>query len=723
MCILLLLCATGYAADPELTNHKSGISLTWGIGDGSDKGVAYMEEYLYHDKMVSDRKIVYIRSDTRISMTHNQFNTLAVGPNGIYGQPIGKDGLDNVADNGDEGIIRFKVDRDLQVAHEWVEYSSKLELLPAYTAPLSFAQLTYQSGMPVVGSAGPSGTAGDSQYFWRGIQDDHGDEWHTIMVGDDDSKIMPNQKTEQQASDGKIFIFVVNPKTPALTVRATGGAQFFTTPPKAYFVPKIHAQTTYFSTLSGSISFELKDIMGGDVAIRINGGNWETARSHFIDGSRFNVGTNSLEYYSSNYPSIIKRRTVISEPAHPSREEDHGDFLWGSQQELQTVKARLSRDPYKYAWNQLRTNDDNTQLKSWDKYGVSPYRRPWFTLTPTPYSMHPSFRGPALVNAFAALVDGWSATPPGRAKTWGSYAKEMLLNNVWARVDPIGYEGNQASGANPCTEVIGAGYYMIGAIFDALPAYDIIAGHFRSDQVAGGLTAIEDYYIRDVLASASYLGFRGVVPGGGAQPGLWTTPRIIGATMVAMCLSNYATPYFGTSGYGGNKSGYAWTPSPDHALTWEKAFSTTKYHSSTIPGTNLAAFNPEEPALWRSGGVWGGPNIGYFNLSAYSLSILVNLNARYSVKTIYPEINAGLMHAVSGTLLSIAGGSPTYSRIPLVGNRTLGTLGAKSVEAMKARNEESDAMRGAGVLGLVWYDDSFQIVEGLPAQPSDLRVN
>ncbi len=54
-----------FAADSELTNFKSGISLHFGdsAGTATDKGVAYAEEYFYFDKVIDDHKVVYIKGD------------------------------------------------------------------------------------------------------------------------------------------------------------------------------------------------------------------------------------------------------------------------------------------------------------------------------------------------------------------------------------------------------------------------------------------------------------------------------------------------------------------------------------------------------------------------------------------------------------------------------------------------------------------------------------
>jgi hypothetical protein len=67
--------------DNELTNWKGGIDVVWGVGDGSDKGTSYYEEYPYHDKMLYDVKTVYLKSSTSITMSHNERNIASIGNN------------------------------------------------------------------------------------------------------------------------------------------------------------------------------------------------------------------------------------------------------------------------------------------------------------------------------------------------------------------------------------------------------------------------------------------------------------------------------------------------------------------------------------------------------------------------------------------------------------------------------------------------------------------
>ena len=64
------------------------------------------------------------------------------------------------------------------------------------------------------------------------------------------------------SSDGKTFLLVVNPKTPVIWCETVDDwAQFYTTPAKAYCIPKIHGQTTY---LTDGVAIGLANIMNDD---------------------------------------------------------------------------------------------------------------------------------------------------------------------------------------------------------------------------------------------------------------------------------------------------------------------------------------------------------------------------------------------------------------------------------------------------------------------------
>lgn len=554
--VAAMLCHPLFAADPELTNFKSGISLHFGnsAGTATDKGVAYAEEYFYFDKVIDDHKVVYIKAGTPIEMSHNERNIAGNSNNSSTYQNVGTD----------MGVIRYKVDGD-----------QRFELYPlswtAYSAPIAFNAMNYalfgDPGVPVVGSTGDNGLpqtlANKLTRYHRGILDSVGDEWHTLTVADDDTANTSN--LEFQSSDGKIWYFVVNPKTPCLTWRASGAGQFYTTPPKTYFIPKIYDQTTY---INGSVTCEIRDINGNNVFYRINGGSWVSAGANHVtlNSNQFNDGQNTLEYYYAGKQSHTKTRRVVKNPGYPSAGESHGNRLWGSAANwTNVVRPGLMGNTDKKWWiDQWRTGKkqaDHGQVANMARTGARPL----------------ILSGPdeaAFPNALVAKVNGMNFQNTGALHSAADFAK-LALFETRTVLDPIGKELNTSNNPVPTRELNYRGYYDARSIYSVAAAYDIIAGDYRANQgFANGLTPIEDHFIRDSLAR--WVHMCGMETGGWGSPawykmdggGMWDTAQKIGAAMIACMMPDYSTEYYGTSGLNGNSTVFNNPVFPTLNHTW-----------------------------------------------------------------------------------------------------------------------------------------------------------
>lgn len=535
--------------DLELTNYKSGISLEW-IGE---KGVDYQEEYLYFDKVVSDRKIVYIKDSTKISMFHNERNRA--------GTAGGSDSYESVGT--DIGKIRYKVDGD----QRWQIYPNNYT---RYENPISFSELNYglygDSDIPVVGSTGSNGKPLDlenkSSRYFKGIEDSTGDEWHTITVLDDDSDYAGS--IEYQSSDAKIFYFIVNPKTPALTIRAQNGGQFYTTPPKKYFVPIIYDNITY---IRGEVSLELNDINGNNIRYRINGGEFIEvgAPTANLDQNDFNSGDNILEYYYEGNEAFVRTRKVVKNPGFPSADEKHGNRLWLSQKYWDNdIKGRLwgDRKWWLDEWRASNTWSNRHYLESSARKGIRAV-----------------FTNAALPNAICAKVFGAGYKHSKLKRSYADYAK-LALFEIPTMMDPVGAELNTSNSSIPSRELIYRGYYDINPIVESAATYDILISMFRTDLgFKKGISPIEDFFIRDSLARWVHLTTM-VDFGGYGDPmwdefnsgGMWDTARKVGGAMVASMMPNYSTEYFGTSGMNGEEARFLNTPFPDVSYTWKQLF-------------------------------------------------------------------------------------------------------------------------------------------------------
>jgi hypothetical protein len=595
-------------ADPELTNWKCGIDVVWGVGDGSDKGTAYYEEYPYFDKRIYDVKTVYIRDNTLITMSHNERNIASIVLNSrnktVIGTGIGFSGFGgtSTADVGTQGanwtggggIIRLKFDKMLS-RNVWSTGNSA-PTFPHYTGAFTLRSAEYVTGVPVVGVTG--GTTGWSNsadmsnqspttgFYWRGAIDRFGDEWHVFTYADDDITI-GGANRDSTASDGKSAYLVVNPKTPCLTVRASGSGQFYTTPPCVYLMPIIHQpQTTYYTGGVGNeVTFELRDIYENPVAYRINSGDWATGGASVqLNWNDFNVGQNTLDYYYSGNESFVKLRNIVRDPDFPSAAEQHGNILWGDAAGLAKVTGRLTQWPYSVSYAALAGESKNGQ-NGWNALRYSGFRLGGFT-SPNNWGY---WQAPSPhINAFMALTTNFTGYRAGIAnnKTYASYAKEMIIENV-CNIVPVGFELNQASQGIPAQEYNYRGYWDAQWAFYQTLGYDILIDGYKNTQFTGGITPIEDYFIRDQMASWNHLcglWIGGYYGGGTPQsPGMWGTSRNVVATANTLVMPTYSTPYYGTAGMDGNTGVFPWAPYATGNFTWKRLFVDSDYPTGNYP--------------------------------------------------------------------------------------------------------------------------------------------
>jgi hypothetical protein len=411
--------------------------------------------------------------------------------------------------------------------------------------------------------------------------DDFGDEWHTMTVADDDQFLCDKYnvngacgtwRQENWASDGKTWLFVVNPKTPAIWFTTVGpSAQFYTTPAKMYYVPKIFAQTTY---LTDDVEIALANVTNSSpIYYKIDSGSFQTYRGP-ISSNALSNGTHILEYYFGD--AHHKVRKLVKNPAYPSDLDTiqgksgykHGYLMWKNDAELAAIVSRnigaSARAPYTtaYKWAHTSGSWGGAEQDSSD----SGYRK-GLRGTGDRYS--------SLQNALFAVMEGYDAKLSGHLP-FAQYAKRFLLDTV-RTLDPTGImEAEGGSIPNPGQELNNEGYYEINnAISDAL-AYDLIISKYRTPTYADGITPIEDFRIRDVLARASveafmHMGLYTTYASANSRNGMSGAAAEFGALITALAMPSYSTPYYGTSGFDGNTTTYPWTPYPDHGATWKDA--------------------------------------------------------------------------------------------------------------------------------------------------------
>ena len=733
--VAALACATlvcTAAADEEITNYKSGISLLWGGTRGTD----YAEEYFYFDKLIHDAKVVYIKAGTPITMEHNERN---------IGVPAGKNAYETVG--LDFGAIKFKPDGDqyrLPYPQDWTPY----------TAPFTFASLNYglfgASATPVVGTTGATGgdltDANRTSRYFRGMLDTVGDEWHTLTVADDD--VPEGVGGEWRASDGKVWLFVVNPKTPCLTLRVTGSGQFYTTPPKKYFFPIIYDQTTYLDAgASGSVTLEITDINGNNVFYRIVSDPADAVTAYTdaggktvtLDDTDFATGEQYLQYYYAGNAAYKKTRKVVKNPAYPSAGETHGDRLWINASLFESeVRPRIDGNPDLKRWKDFfRTNSTwngsssiNTTARTGKRFIVE---RAW-------------------PHAITARLEGMTFRNGSATYTASEYAKLCLFEGRYL-VDPVGYEADQWSGNPlPCRDVCYRGYYDVPGVYGAAMAYDVLIGYFRTNQGhPTGISAVEDFFIRDALAR--WVHMSQMILADYTRGGMWPNAHVTGSMLIAGVMPSYSTPYFGTCGLDGNTTTYDWTPCPAGSTnyTWKELFFTENVPLTGYP--NIARysnvnehFNPET-FEWQD-------RIGYSQLTMFGNCITMAYNTLklFNPEASYPNVDAAMKLAAQGLLKGskFSDGSPgdPYANPPIeptgdyapalrvwcqLQNTWFEDFRSVAQPAMKARawpDQQSlgrQMQDGREAFALIWFDHNLPFPGEanrvpLPSGPEGLRI-
>ena len=704
--------------DPvALTNYRSGISLVIRGTSGRD----YAVERFYHDAKVDDRSVIYIKSTTPLGFEHNERNTMHSGTTAPW-KEIGVNGADGKPASGDEGIIRYKVDRDQQVKLAWSAKTGKTHkpkaVCPEYTAPLTFATLEYEPGVAVLGALGKKpGVEPGSEVYYRGTADAYNDQWHTITVADDDGAMQGDYYSHKWASDGKVFLFVVDPKTPCVSLKVrTPGSQYYTTPPKTYFLPKIHEQTSY---VTGGIDILLTNVTNDQpLQWRLDGGAFRPYAGP-ISTDPLADGRHVLEYKFTG--GTTKTRVIVKNPPSPSADERHGYLMWADEVAFAALKARLQREPYKGAWKSLRTRWNGQQAAE-KRLGRG--ARDWV--------------GAALTNALVARILGPEAKASDKSpRSYAAYAKWMLLENKLT-IDPVGFEMSHNFAPMPTAEWNTFGYYAVNTVYDAAFAYDLLISFYRADQAPGGVTPIEDLKIRDALARwtavqvqglRGYEGemirrnqFQGQQASAKPQTGMWDMARLSGAAICAMAMPSYDTPYYGTSGFDGRKARYTDLPFAGQAFTWKELFIDADQPVAPTPKLRRRFNHLDGGLITEDGHFRDRPGYYSYALMGHCFMILANA-AKISCDKEWPYLEKSFGRAIDGTLEGKKINSPgdkgprrylqillVNSRFPNVANKIRDFVAKQTPKRENGRRNDNDIgfqMYLTRPYGLIWYQDDW----------------
>lgn len=685
------------------TLSKSGIEVSFSGSEGSD----WHMESLYHDERIFPNKIVYIKDTTLINLYHNSKNVVG------RGRKIGVDGDDSQPNSGDEGVIRYKV--DLERSHTYGPYTGSSS--PSYSDPFSFSSLSYPDSSRVVGGIGDNGEnlSDPTKYWTKGTLDSVGDEWHTMLVWDDDSFL--NSENEYKASDGSYLTFVLNPKAPCLKWSTSGPGQFYTTPAKNYWTPVIYDQTTYFE---GSVVVEIRDINGNDVYYSINGAPFvdSNSKSATLNQSNFIEGENTLDFYYEGNQQFVKRRRIVKNPDHPSDQEIHGNILWENDEGWKKISSRWGKGAYAEVTEKMVENDAYNELGKW-------YYRTGHRITPEK----------AIISAIVSKKFGTDAykkqfvSNSSIKDPFAIFAKEMLLDNP-RTMDATGYERSWAGEAIPNKEQFYRGYWDVNPILSTAFAYDIMIDIFSTDEDSDGISSIEDYFIRDCLASWAWecMQVQSNMVTSNEQRGMWGSMRSLGGAVIAMIMPEYSTEYYGTSGFGTKQDTYEWCPYPNQKFTWKEILYDHPSSVSVIGYPNLGyARNTDYYGIegwgnFRENESWSDKS-GYIEsgLCRRTYEIILNLSAQRgdNPQELFPYVYAAFRRMTTGNFFVNGGEAGPYRKAAfLLMNDNFAELAANNLDWIKnhATGNETEAQQFYlnAPYSLIWYDDGADSVAVVP---------
>jgi len=676
----------------ERTEYKQGISL---IIHGQP-GVDYAFERFYHDPMIDDHGVIYIRGDVQISLAYNENHRRCGGE--IIGIPK----------PGEPGILRYKVDLDWNRRYRWSDGRTVGEVpedrrAPRYEGPFTFAQLTYFDGKPVLGRIGPNRpippypNRSDPDFYFAGLRDDFGDEWHILTVASDDSHESLHYR--HWASDGRIHQFVVNPRTPLISFHAAAPAsqrpQWYTTPAKTYWVPKIHRQTTY---VTPGIEMQFSNITNDQPVMwridEIHGDTWQTyANPVALDSLNLTGNTVYTIRYRIGTDGPEKTRTLHYNPSFPSDSEPRPSrVLFADEAMLQRVRRQISEgEVHPKAYE---------SIKSRIKQSIAGKTEADLK---TGTRLVTAGDGP-LNAAFIITMEGLD-----KHLDLARFARVRMLDNELV-LDPVGDEDSHNT-SNPARELNTHGYYFVRTPMAVALAYDLLIDRFRYPQYPDGFTAIEDYRIRDNLGmfalstmQRKWDGWPNRGPASARSAAdMWMTAREVGLMIVAMVMPEYDTPYYGTSGAAGKRATHRWAPYPDLALTWWESV-----NSEELGAGYYYMVTNEPTPRWRDRPpYWSG------QLTGWLLYVMSNARANYDGQR-FDHLERAYQLAMDGTLkVSKQAGRDKdhiHHYTALVINEHFPNLAEQAEAALRAGSKDQPAPGDKSLDYAVWYHGVYSLV-------------
>ena len=400
-----------------------------------------------------------------------------------------------------------------------------------------------------------------------GMIDSFGDEWHTITFWDNDwaTNVYDPQRSDTATSDGKIIYIVLNPKTPVISFEAFQGEEYYTTPPKMFYVPYIFNQTTY---LTSGVYISLNNVKDDQpIYYRVDNGLWIEYTGRIAASSLFSQNNRIYDFaFKIGQNGPVKIRVMHYNPAQPAQNEQHPKLEFKNITEVDKERFLV------HGGSPIMTQNYQTLLNSIYKNTLD-FRNGNRNLGFN-YS-HEGTSGGYLAryNVYSSAIQ--QAAYTGLMENDESLlkkAKEGLL--VIYTIDPLGCESAKGRTGGPSVER--CMYSGARAVPNIPVAYDLLFQFTKENGYQNGMTSIQHIKIRDNLAgeAAILLKYPLTWP-----DNFWTNIRYADAsvrnvelesyyTLIGMAMPGYNSPYYGTSGADGTFANYLNAPFPDAAVAW-----------------------------------------------------------------------------------------------------------------------------------------------------------
>jgi hypothetical protein len=405
----------------------------------------------------------------------------------------------------------------------------------------------------------------DDARIHYGMLDSVGDEWHTLTFWDDDPHTNCDvDGRDDGSSDGKIIHLVLDPTTPAISLRAPAGEEYYTTPPKTYYTPHVFDQTTY---LTAGVEIALHNVTNADdVYYRVDGGPWTLYEGVLTAAALFGVDDTLYDFsYRIGVAGPVRVRRVHYNPAQPAQQEVHPKLRFDGASALELERWLV------YGGDAERTERYRSYLENTVRQYAVDFRQGTRSLGYTD-----TIRYFYQLKDLSEVVEDlayYGAVE--RSDEFYRPAKEALL--FLYTVDPIGCENNKGRSGGPSQERC---MYSDGRVVPSIPlAYDLLHSYTMENGYESGMTPIEHIKIRDNLAGEAAI----LLKYPHSDPGdFWSTERFSDNSIrnlelettytgIAMAMPSYDSHHYGTSGADRvTTATHLHAPFPDAAVEWSK---------------------------------------------------------------------------------------------------------------------------------------------------------